>query len=393
MAKHGPMPEEARGLIARLESGTAAMTALEEEVDALLRRLENADVAAIHLGVRRIAEALLRHATRAEGLELPKKGTLEDLKGPLRGKVKERVPTKFWRDIDVVQDAVNPNTHYQEDDVYRPAGFRRGDPWDEVLNVVRSLVCVAEEFAHHWPPPSELLSPTSSPDDEPSPAEPGADDESEADEPTEAPTGAAQRPQSAATRKPEANTRRAMTVAQLRALLDLTVAQARDDDTVRAQLAFASGLHARGVSRRLNATHGSTKLRRIFPSLVAELVESDDEGEAVQPTLDYQAIGNLTIKQARELEVADDIAALTGLSVATVKRKLRELHGGGVVRRQFAWYFADTIGELTVRTALQYELAPVLAAGLRERRQSVLAKLRAAPGQTKLRTVFPKLNG
>jgi hypothetical protein len=67
MLKTGTMPEEGRGLIERLDKATAAMVALEDEVETLKHRLDNGDIAAIHLGVRRIVEALLRHANRAEG--------------------------------------------------------------------------------------------------------------------------------------------------------------------------------------------------------------------------------------------------------------------------------------------------------------------------------------
>jgi len=414
------MPEEARELVGRLEAATAAMTALEEEVEALLHRVEKPDIAAIHLGVRRIAEALVRHATREEGIPFPKNPGLGPLKGELRSKSKKRMTSDFWAYLDFIQHAVNPDTHYQDDDVYKPAGFRRSSPWDKILSVFRALVCVAEEFKEHWRPPAELVVSTSDTDETPADFaqeedddeveadsdqlaggddevaagdEAAADDEAVADDEAEAAAPAARRRDSSARRRGQQPARPRLTTDQARALLDLTVAQVRDNPQARALLASASGLHARGVSRRINATHGSTKLRRLFPALLAELVETDDEAEVAQPRLDYQAIGNLTIKRAREFELAGEIAALTGFTVATVKRKLKGLHGGWLVRRQFPWYFADTIGKLTVRTALQYDLAPVLAAGLRERRPSVVAKLRAAAGQTKLRTVFPKLIG
>ncbi|MBK8939227.1 MAG: hypothetical protein IPM79_16780 [Polyangiaceae bacterium] len=384
MLKTGTMPEEGRGLIERLDKATAAMVALEDEVETLKHRLDNGDIAAIHLGVRRIVEALLRHANRAEGIELPKNGTLQSLRDTLRSKTKDRLSAAFWRYLDVVQDAVNPNTHYQEDDVYRASGLRRGNPWDEILNVVRSLVCLTEEFVHHWAPPP----PVATPDERAGAARPTGKAAATNDDGGSPSPDVEEDDDDEPTARPRAKPSRQETDAVSR----LTVSDARNDPEVRAWLASASGMHARGVSRRLNATHGSTKLTKLFPAAF-EIEELPDDNDEYSTSFDYEEIGNLTIKEAREFELAEDIATLIGRSPATVRKKLKELHGGGVVRRQFNWYYSEDIGELTVSTALRYNVAPVLARAFREPPASIRQALRSTPGQTKLKTLFPRLLG
>jgi hypothetical protein len=118
--------------------------------------------------------------------------------------------------------------------------------------------------------------------------------------------------------------------------------------------------------------------------------EAASEADGAAP--DYESIGNLTISEARQRDVATDIARLTGLAETTVKRKLAELNGRGVVRRQFPWYEATVIAELTARTALDYGMIPLLARGMQKRRATIEAALRDAAGQTKLRTLFPELD-
>lgn len=358
---------ECKQLLDRLEKATERMVALEELVTALRKRVDGPDLPAIHLGVRHIAEALLRHAARAEGAELGggPDGTLNRLKDALYPKVKDRLDGEFWRQVDGIQRVVNAHTHYQGDDVYHANTLRRSDPWDEIVQVVRHLAVMAEQFALHWQPPHAppaARAPTVPPDEE----------EAAPETVRQAPRG------------------RQLNGAGKYA--DVTVTEARTNDEVRAWLLAHSGMHPRGVTRRLNDHHGSTKLRNVFPDAFDAAPASVPRPQPqADNDLDYEDIGNLTIKQARELELGADIATLTGLTEATVNRKLRELHGGGIIRRQFDWYDPASIGELTVKTALEYDIAPLLARVFGRTRGSVLSVLRDTPGQTKLRTVFPDL--
>lgn len=379
MAKVTPMPAEGAKLVERLENATARMAGLEDEVDSLRLRMGNADVSAIHLGLRHIAEALLRHALREEGEE-PKTGhggTLDVLKQSLMARVKvkshesKQVEEMFWRNIDEVQRRVNPNTHFQKNDVYRASSLRRRDPWDEILSALRALVCVAEEFRHWWPPPHGVTAAVHS-----TPGEPGPD-ELDGAEDRESPAGEDEGHEDGG---------------DPAAIADLTVAQVRGSEAVRSWLVRHSNLQARGVSRRLNAAHGATKLYNLFPDAFGTDAQqlSEDQTES-ERALDYETIGNLTIKEARELELVDEIATLSGLAPATVRKKLQTLHGGGVVRRQFDWYAPEVLGGLTAHMALRYGLSSFLARALGKQRTGVMRKLTGSPGQTKLRTLFPEL--
>jgi hypothetical protein len=114
--------------------------------------------------------------------------------------------------------------------------------------------------------------------------------------------------------------------------------------------------------------------------------------EKLPGELDYVAIGRLTVSQARELDVADDIAKITGYAPGTVRNKLRDLHGASVIHRQFPWFDENVVGSMTASTALRYDLPSFLAVAFSEGRASIKRKLGSVPGQTKLRTLFPQLD-
>lgn len=352
---------ECKQLLTRLEKATEQMLALEALVEALRKRVDGPDLPAIHLGVRHIAEALLRHAARAEGAELGSgpDGTLNRLKDALYPKVKDRLGGDFWRQVDGIQRVVNAHTHYQGDDVYHVNTLRQSDPWDEIVQVIRHLAVMAEQFAIHWQPST------------PPPVAKAATPERSASE----------------RKKPAAQARQDERTIDI---ADVTVSDARTSEEVRAWLLANSGMQPRGVTRRLNEHHGATKLRNVFPEAF-EVEQEDRSSSEVDKVLDYEEIGNLTIKQAREAGIAADLALLTGLAEATVSRKLGELHGSGIVRRQFDWYNPSVLGELTVKAALDYGLAPLLSRVFGGTNANVLTRLRDTPGQTKLRTLYPDL--
>jgi hypothetical protein len=359
-------------LFARLEKATARMAALEEEVEALKQRLANRDLPAIHLGARRIVEALLRHACRVEELSVSNQPLIQEMTDSLKKKRKVDTEKEFWNFIKTVQDTGNLNSHFQHDNVYVQAMKRRSQSQVLIIQVLLPLANAAELFVRYWPPPANLLPIESEPVESDAVAE---DAQVEASiRPANVGTNRSARPSPGP--KLDAATVRGM-----------TVTQAKRSPEVRQWLSESSGLAPAGVTRRLNHSHGAMKLRNLFPSAFEVATESEEE-----VALDYFTIGELNVKQARNLEVAEDIAVLTGASVATVKRKLNTLHGASVIRRNFPWYDTEAIGELTVSIARRYNMAFILAAGLERNRSTIQRKLTAAVGQTKLRTVFPELD-
>ncbi len=337
------------------------MVALEDDVRALRRRVEARDVAAIHLGIRQITEAILRHAVRASELDVPRgpDGTLNRLKDVLYGKLKDDLDGSFWRHVGTIQTHVNPHTHHQDNDVYHAAGLQgRPSPWDEVESAMHALRCIANTFVQRWPPPPRpVVSAAPESEEEPAPE---------------------------TLREP-----RSFDTGERAELREITAKAALENEALRIELEKVTGMHRRGVTRRLNSVHGRTKMKNLFPDAFQS--DSDEETAQEERGFDYETIGNLSIKEAREHDLAYDIALLTNREEASVRRKLNGLHGGGVVRRQFEWYDPETVGELTVRTALSYHLVPLLAREFGQSRAKILGRLREVPGQTKLRSVFPEL--
>lgn len=383
--------------LARLQEATRFMPGLATEIDFLQQRLERGDMSATHLAIRKSAEALLRHALQVED---PARGgssrdTIEALEGALRPKVKGRVDAAFWNHLDSVRAFGNRHAHFHLDDVYHASEIRRADPWAEVSLCVGHLASMVTEFSVHWPPPATAMTRARKP------------------ETTARPTPASTRPGS----QPVSSERK-----DLRAV---SVKQARESNEIRKTLESLTGLSRSAITRRLRTADGRAKLRNIFPEPLgasdktqrirernaarrAETMKALDEMVDAMPleealaeldkvddlleTLDYEAIGNLTIAQARSREIAGDIARLTGTTESSVKRKLTRLNGHGVVRRQFSWYEGTTIGGLTVRIAIDYGMVPLLARVFGKRDAAIAAKLRRTSGQTKLRTIFPELD-
>jgi len=158
-----------------------------------------------------------------------------------------------------------------------------------------------------------------------------------------------------------------------------------------------TGWTATKLTRRLNAVRGNTLLRTIAPGVfsvgeTATATSARRQDPEETTILSYEGIGDLTLKQAQDLELEEDIAKLSGLSIRTVTGRMSRRRGNAVVRRAFPeWYDGGVIASLTSRTALDYGLAPLLARHMHKRTTTVVAALRDVYGQTKLGTVFPVL--
>ncbi|WP_437570340.1 SIR2 family NAD-dependent protein deacylase [Sorangium sp. So ce542] len=128
------------------------------------------------------------------------------------------------------------------------------------------------------------------------------------------------------------------------ALGELTAAAARADDRA-ADIAKVTGLSEATVRRRLeDVSHGKKLVRNVFED---RWPSDDDEGEAGKE-VDAEALGELTAAAARADDRAADIAKVTGLSEATVRRRLEDVsHGRKLVRNVFEdrWPSDDDEGE------------------------------------------------
>lgn len=364
-------PADVLAQLERLQDATASMKAIDEDLRLLEQRVVNGDMKAAHLALRTIAEAMLRHAARVEKAENTGRGELAQLVPAVRASGK--LHKTFWTHVDSVQDFGNLHAHHQADDIYQASTLRPAhDPWHDLGLCLGHLASMAREFVVIWPPPAgvTVVAP-------PEPTQKVGNDDTVA-------TG-------------KEKTLDVTGEQVLAFLAEMTAKEVLEDDEARVTLELVTGLQRRAVSRRLNAAHGRTKIRNLFPERFggqprgAERVDTSGS-EQDESFLDYEAIGNLTISQARDLDMAESIARLTNGTELGVKRALAKLNGNGVVRRQFSWYEAATIGELTVRTALDYRMAPLLARHLRKRAATVVEALGSAPGQTKLRTLFPSLD-
>jgi predicted transcriptional regulator len=120
------------------------------------------------------------------------------------------------------------------------------------------------------------------------------------------------------------------------ALGEMTAAAARADDR-EADIAEVTGLSEATVRRRLNeVSHGKTLVRNVFDDHWPGDEEEEDEA------LDADALGEMTVAAARADDREADIAEVTGLSEATVRRRLNEVsHGKTLVRNVFDDHWRD----------------------------------------------------
>ncbi len=357
-----------------------SMVGLDRELDALEALLRAEDVAAATLSIRRIVEALLRHAAREEGIKVSSgpESVIQRLSEELRPKLKDRLPPTFWAHLEPIQKFGNWYAHSQIDEVYRPAAPRPSSIWGEVRPCIDHLTSVVDLFISVYPPPRGARSrrperPKGSGDDvaQPAPAKPA---------------------------------KRVSSAAQLTAeeLGALSVTQALTLEGAHERIQELSGISPAWVTRRIKKVHGRTLLRNLFPGLGQPEDDEDDEeddpggaddgDDGDEVGFDYDALGELTVRAVREHDLVPEIAALTGWSELKVTRRLNDLPGRAIVRRQFPWHDPEVIGELTVRTAIDFGMARALGRQLHKWPKTIAGLLADRPGQTKLRTVFPELD-
>lgn len=70
------------------------------------------------------------------------------------------------------------------------------------------------------------------------------------------------------------------------------------------------------------------------------------EAERPQKGVSIRRLGDLSVEQARQRELASEIAAATGMSLSAVRGRLSRKHGRTLVRKAFADNWPSTLGEL-----------------------------------------------
>jgi hypothetical protein len=102
-------------------------------------------------------------------------------------------------------------------------------------------------------------------------------------------------------------------------------------------------------------------------------------------------VGDLTARRAIDLDLVDYIAAVTGRSVGSVKRKLTLSDARTRVRNIFDEYYdAAVLGAMSVRFVLDHAIESGIArlVGMSERR--VRNRLQSMHGKTKVSTAFAR---
>jgi hypothetical protein len=102
---------------------------------------------------------------------------------------------------------------------------------------------------------------------------------------------------------------------------DAKVGDVRGDDKAISNIAEVTSLTARAVRGRLQREHGNTIVRNAFST--------------EWPSLEME-FGGLTASAARDVDAADRIAQITGLTRAGVSRRLNAAHGAKLVKNLFA---------------------------------------------------------
>jgi AraC-like DNA-binding protein len=144
-------------------------------------------------------------------------------------------------------------------------------------------------------------------------------------------------------------------------LADLNVADARNGHLVAA-LAAITGMSPAGVARRLNGAHGHTLLRTCF---------SDRWPDDTRELLDADELQHLTVAEASQDDLAVDIAEVTGMSLAGVRRRLNARHGRTLLTTCFedCWPHEDLEveeEEIEIEELAGLRVADALAMGLAE---------------------------
>ncbi len=348
----------------RLLQKGAAMSGLEEELSMLRGRVERGDILALRIGMRRIAEGLLRHIAREEGVLDPEKRAHAELQALIQEvtpRLRARTSPDFIHHLHLLKGLGNVSAHLRSDDVYKQPGLRPGDPWAGVKAGFISIEYLFGEFTALYPPP---IAPTVVE----APKEPPAEERS-----TPAP------------RQPAGAT----STTDLGAM---TASRALADLSIRQKLAQVTGWTQTKVTRRLGSVHGKVLVRNILP-LDGEVHEPPPgEAETAEDDITYESIGDLTLSNVQALGLIEDVARLADLTPRQVNNRFTKHRGNMLVRRAFPeWYDASVIVRLTVRTAIDYSMTSLLARHLELREADLAKRLREVPGQTKLASILPEL--
>lgn len=118
---------------------------------------------------------------------------------------------------------------------------------------------------------------------------------------------------------------------QLKKLGSMTVATADTDYQNVVALRELLGLSGYRINKIFRETHGKTLVRNALAKW--------------WPTA--ATIGSWTIKNARSMELADEISEITGLSLHTVRTRLQNEHGARLIAGVFAKYWPEPADDQT----------------------------------------------
>jgi len=181
----------------------------------------------------------------------------------------------------------------------------------------------------------------------------------------------------------------------IRAHGDMTVAHARREDLAE-DIAELTGLGVRTVRNRLDAIHGKTRLRVAFT-------------EWPPPSI---ALARITTAAAQQMDIIEEIAAVTDLNPRQVRGRMNRVHGKTLVGTAFSAEWSniadgdltagdaeeedaeeedgdvDDLEQLTVADARRHRLAGAIADRTGVGVRSVRARLAQAHGNALVSTVF-----
>ena len=187
----------------------------------------------------------------------------------------------------------------------------------------------------------------------------------------------------------------------------VTAAEARDRD-LAADIALVTGLAVSTVQRRLDQAHGRTYVANLFANRWPD-EDDEDEGEEkdLDEELDADEFEGVTAAEARDRDLAADIANVTGLSVSTVRRRLKQAHGRTHVTNVFFDHLpfddedeerepsrhdeeidVDDLGRMSVIDVRDQDMDEILARLTGFTVATVRRRLKQAHGRTQMRNLF-----
>ncbi len=92
------------------------------------------------------------------------------------------------------------------------------------------------------------------------------------------------------------------------------------------------------VAKRLARGHGKTMVRTVFAHRIDRL---DGDGAAPNPA----ALGEMSVSEAREEDIIDEVVELTGLQRSTVENRLEAAHGRTLVKNLFSARWPEAEGD------------------------------------------------